>query len=62
MTRINVTVDGVSYSDEVVPRTLLVQYLREALKHFHNRFTLVVSRNNNRKLQAATLQASTLYS
>ena len=31
MTRINVTVDGVSYSDEVEPRTLLVQYLRETL-------------------------------
>ena len=31
MTRINVTVDGVSYSDEVEPRTLLVQYLRESL-------------------------------
>src|SRR5690349_19201462 len=31
MTRINVTVDGVRYSDEVEPRTLLVQYLREGL-------------------------------
>ena len=31
MTRINVTVDGVSYSDEVEPRALLVQYLRESL-------------------------------
>src|SRR4051795_8052459 len=31
MTRISVTVDGVSYSDEVEPRTLLVQYLRERL-------------------------------
>ena len=31
MTRINMTVDGVSYSDEVEPRTLLVQYLRESL-------------------------------
>src|SRR3954463_6722216 len=31
MTRISVTVDGVSYSDEVEPRTLLVQYLREGL-------------------------------
>src|SRR3954447_26173283 len=31
MTRISVTVDGVSYSDEVEPRTLLVQYLRESL-------------------------------
>ncbi|HEV7191568.1 MAG TPA: (2Fe-2S)-binding protein [Jatrophihabitantaceae bacterium] len=29
MTKINVTVDGVSYSDEVEPRTLLVHYLRE---------------------------------
>lgn len=31
MTRINVTVDGVKYSDEVEPRTLLVHYLRETL-------------------------------
>lgn len=31
MTKINVTVDGVSYSDEVEPRTLLVHYLRESL-------------------------------
>ena len=31
MTHINVTVDGVRYSDEVEPRTLLVQYLREGL-------------------------------
>ena len=31
MTRINVTVDGVGYSDDVEPRTLLVQYLREQL-------------------------------
>jgi carbon-monoxide dehydrogenase small subunit len=31
MTRINLTVDGVSYSDEVEPRTLLVHYLREQL-------------------------------
>jgi carbon-monoxide dehydrogenase small subunit len=31
MTRINVTVDGVDYSDEVEPRTLLVHYLRETL-------------------------------
>jgi aerobic carbon-monoxide dehydrogenase small subunit len=31
MTKINVTVDGVSYSDEVEPRTLLVHYLREQL-------------------------------
>ena len=31
MTRINVRVDGVSYSDEVEPRTLLVHYLREQL-------------------------------
>ena len=29
MTKINVTVDGVTYSDEVEPRTLLVHYLRE---------------------------------
>ena len=29
MTRVNVTVDGVLYSDEVENRTLLVQYLRE---------------------------------
>ena len=31
MTRITVSVDGVSYSDDVEPRTLLVQYLRETL-------------------------------
>jgi len=31
MTRISVKVDGVSYSDEVENRTLLVQYLREQL-------------------------------
>jgi carbon-monoxide dehydrogenase small subunit len=31
MTRINVTVDGVSYSDDVEPRMLLVHYLREVL-------------------------------
>jgi len=31
MTKINVRVDGVSYSDEVEPRTLLVYYLREQL-------------------------------
>ena len=30
-TRIAVTVDGVSYSDDVEPRTLLVHYLREQL-------------------------------
>ncbi|GAA3520225.1 (2Fe-2S)-binding protein [Actinocatenispora rupis] len=30
MTRISVTVDGVESTDEVEPRTLLVQYLREA--------------------------------
>ncbi|HEY1618849.1 MAG TPA: (2Fe-2S)-binding protein [Streptosporangiaceae bacterium] len=29
MTRINVTVDGVSYVDQVEPRLLLVHYLRE---------------------------------
>jgi carbon-monoxide dehydrogenase small subunit len=31
MARINVTVDGVAYSDDVEPRTLLVHYLRDAL-------------------------------
>ena len=31
MTRIHVNVDGVAYSDEVEPRMLLVQYLREVL-------------------------------
>ena len=31
MTQINVQVDGVSYSDDVEPRMLLVQYLRERL-------------------------------
>jgi carbon-monoxide dehydrogenase small subunit len=31
MARVNVTVDGVHYVDEVPPRTLLVQYLREQL-------------------------------
>lgn len=31
MTRITVTVDGVSYTDEVEPRTLLVHYLRESV-------------------------------
>ena len=31
MTRITVTVDGVSYSDDVEPRMLLVHYLRETL-------------------------------
>ena len=31
MTRLSVTVDGVDYSDEVEPRTLLVHYLREQL-------------------------------
>jgi len=31
MTRISVTVDGASYTDEVEPRTLLVHYLRETL-------------------------------
>lgn len=29
MTKINMTVDGANYSDEVEPRTLLVHYLRE---------------------------------
>jgi aerobic carbon-monoxide dehydrogenase small subunit len=31
MSRINVSVDGVDYEDDVEPRTLLVHYLREAL-------------------------------
>jgi aerobic carbon-monoxide dehydrogenase small subunit len=31
MTKINVIVDGISYADEVEPRTLLVHYLREQL-------------------------------
>ncbi|GAB97548.1 carbon-monoxide dehydrogenase small subunit [Kineosphaera limosa] len=31
MTQINVKVDGVEYSDDVEPRTLLVHYLREQL-------------------------------
>ena len=31
MTKINVQVDGASYTDDVEPRTLLVQYLREQL-------------------------------
>jgi carbon-monoxide dehydrogenase small subunit len=31
MTKINVRVDGVSYTDDVEPRTLLVHYLRETL-------------------------------
>jgi carbon-monoxide dehydrogenase small subunit len=31
MTRITVKVDGVEYSDDVEPRTLLVHYLRETL-------------------------------
>jgi carbon-monoxide dehydrogenase small subunit len=31
MTKINVTVDGVPYADDVEPRTLLVHYLREQL-------------------------------
>jgi len=29
MTKININVDGVAYTDEVEPRTLLVHYLRE---------------------------------
>lgn len=29
MTKINLTVDGVTYADDVEPRTLLVHYLRE---------------------------------
>ena len=31
MTKINMTVDGVAYTDDVEPRTLLVHYLREQL-------------------------------
>ncbi len=31
MTKLNVTVDGVAYQDEVEPRLLLVHYLRERL-------------------------------
>src|SRR3954462_9927896 len=31
MTKISVKVDGVAYTDEVEPRTLLVHYLREQL-------------------------------
>jgi carbon-monoxide dehydrogenase small subunit len=31
MTKIEVTVDGVAYADDVEPRTLLVHYLREQL-------------------------------
>jgi carbon-monoxide dehydrogenase small subunit len=31
MARINVTVDGVGYSDDVEPRTLLVYYLRDTV-------------------------------
>ena len=31
MARVSVTVDGTRYVDEVPPRTLLVQYLREQL-------------------------------
>jgi carbon-monoxide dehydrogenase small subunit len=31
MTRISVTVDGATYTDDVEPRMLLVQYLRESL-------------------------------
>jgi carbon-monoxide dehydrogenase small subunit len=31
MTKINVTVDGTKYADEIEPRTLLVHYLRETL-------------------------------
>jgi len=31
MARVNVTVDGVRYTDEVQPRTLLVHYLRDQL-------------------------------
>ncbi|MBX6724023.1 MAG: (2Fe-2S)-binding protein, partial [Dactylosporangium sp.] len=31
MARINVTVDGIRYADDVSPRTLLVHYLRDQL-------------------------------
>jgi aerobic carbon-monoxide dehydrogenase small subunit len=31
MARINISVDGVAYSDDVEPRTLLVHYLRDTL-------------------------------
>jgi aerobic carbon-monoxide dehydrogenase small subunit len=31
MTRVNVSVDGVSYSDDIEPRTLLVHYLRDVV-------------------------------
>ena len=31
MARVSITVDGVRYTDDVQPRTLLVQYLREQL-------------------------------
>jgi carbon-monoxide dehydrogenase small subunit len=31
MTRVSITVDGVGYTDEVEPRLLLVQYLRDRL-------------------------------
>ena len=31
MSKINVTVDGVSYADEVEPRLLLVHYLRDVI-------------------------------
>jgi carbon-monoxide dehydrogenase small subunit len=31
MSRVNVTVDGVAYQDEVEPRLLLVHYLRDRL-------------------------------
>jgi len=31
MTRVTVTVDGVQYTDEVEPRTLLVQHLRDTI-------------------------------
>jgi aerobic carbon-monoxide dehydrogenase small subunit len=31
MTRVNVSVDGVRYSDDIEPRTLLVHYLRETV-------------------------------
>ena len=35
MTKINVTVDGIGYVDEVEPRVLLVHYLRDVLADRH---------------------------
>ena len=31
MTRVTMKVDGTTYTDDIEPRTLLVQYLRETL-------------------------------